>query len=90
MITKVLLVLVAGLVSACTHVILPPTPPESPVSVPEEAWARVLRRVVDGQGRVDFALLARGHADLDTYLAYIAQVSPHTHPGLVFLVARRR
>src|SRR2546425_11667965 len=72
----------AGGVAACTHVIPPPTPPTRAPAAPDEAWARVLQRAVDRQGRLDFTLVARDRTDLDTYLAYVAQVSPHTHAPL--------
>ena len=82
MINQAALLLLAGIVSACTHVIPPPTPPAHPAGSPDEAWARVLQRAVDWQGRVNFPLVARDRADLDAYLAYVAQVSPHTHAVL--------
>jgi hypothetical protein len=64
------------------EVIPPPTPPASAPPAPDEAWARVLRRAIDRQGRINFTLVARDRTDLDTYLAYVAQVSPHTHAAL--------
>jgi len=82
MIRQAVLCVLAGVVAACTHVIPPPTPPTSAPAAPDEAWARVLQRAVDRQGRLDFTLVARDRTDLDTYLAYVAQVSPHTHATL--------
>jgi hypothetical protein len=82
MIKKVTLWLLAGIVSTCTTVLPSSPPPVRPVGSPDEAWARVLQRAVDAQGRINFALVARDRADLDTYLAYVAQASPHSHPAL--------
>jgi len=82
MIRKTVVFWLAGMAAACAHMMPPPTPPASAPPAPDEAWARVLQRAVDRQGRLDFTLVARDHTDLDSYLAYVAQVSPHTHPGL--------
>ena len=82
MIRQAAVCVLAGAVAACTHVIPPPTSPASAPPAPDEAWARVLQRAVDRQGRLDFTLVARDRTDLDTYLAYVAQVSPPTHATL--------
>ncbi len=82
MIRQAAVCVLAGAVVACTHLIPPPTPPASAPAAPDEAWARVLQRAVDRQGRLDFTLVARDRTDLDAYLAYVAQVSPHTHAAL--------
>jgi hypothetical protein len=39
-----------------------------------------LRRHVDASGRVDYAAARRDRADLDRYLAALAQASPDSHP----------
>jgi hypothetical protein len=49
---------------------------------PQEAWAAVLERHVDGQGRVDFQGVAADRGDLDTYVAWVSQVSPASNPEL--------
>ena len=48
---------------------------------PYDAWARVLERFVDDEGRVDFAGVAAEPADLDHYLGYVHRVSPASHPA---------
>lgn len=53
-----------------------PVPPAEPL----EAWARVLERFVDDQGRVDFRGLAQDRQDLDRYVAWVGAVSPESHP----------
>lgn len=47
---------------------------------PYDAWARVLGRYVDEQGRVDFAAIASDRADLDRFVAYVYDVSPQSAP----------
>jgi hypothetical protein len=80
MIRQVLLVLLMSLVSACTRFIPPPAPLQTPAVAPEESWARVLQQAVDAQGRVNFSLLGHDRSDLERYLAYVAAVSPQSHP----------
>jgi hypothetical protein len=41
-----------------------------------------LKRFVDEQGRTDFQALAADRVDLDTFVAYVARVSPATSPEL--------
>jgi Protein of unknown function, DUF547 len=82
MIRQAVVCVLAGAVAACTHIMPPPTSPASAPPAPDEAWARVLQRAVDRQGRLDFTLVAHDRTDLDSYLAYVAQVSPHTHATL--------
>lgn len=77
----VLMALLAAWLAGCAAV---PKPAGEPAPVgsqpPYEAWARVLDRYVDDQGRVAFAALAADRADLDQFVRYIYQVSPETHP----------
>jgi len=44
------------------------------------AWSQVLERHVDEQGRTDFAALAADPGPLETVVAFIARVSPGSHP----------
>jgi len=44
------------------------------------AWERVLTEHVTAAGEVDFACLRRDRDDLDAYVAYVAEVSPASHP----------
>ena len=67
---------------ACAIPIPPPTNAarvtEGPS--PEKAWAGVLSRFVDEKGRIDFAGMAKDPADLETYVAFLARVSPASDP----------
>ena len=73
------IILITLLVSACGCQVLPPNQAMTTEN-PKEAWARVLAAYVDSQGRVDFAGIRKQPADLDTWVAYIARVSPRSHP----------
>ena len=73
------------MMSACaTPVVLPLTATATNKSLDEKsakaAWAQVLARHVDTQGRVDFAAVASAPEGLETWLAYVARVSPRSHP----------
>jgi hypothetical protein len=46
----------------------------------EAAWTKVLSRVVDDLGRIDFDSLRRSHADLDRVVAFVASVDPASQP----------
>ena len=66
---------------ACASVPRPgvaPVPNETPP--PYDAWARVLEKFVDEQGRVDFAAVARDHADLDRFVSYVYDIGPNNQP----------
>jgi hypothetical protein len=54
---------------------------EVAASEPADAWARVLERFVDAQGRVDFDGLARDRGDLDRYVAWVYAVGPDSAPA---------
>jgi Protein of unknown function, DUF547 len=45
------------------------------------AWGRVLNRHVDDAGRIDFAGVAKTPEDLETYVAYVSQLSPASDPA---------
>jgi uncharacterized protein DUF547 len=45
-----------------------------------DPWSNVLTRYVDEQGRTDFDALAADRRELDEFVAYVARVSPATHP----------
>jgi len=65
------------LVASCAVYVPPPfTGEPTPLRPPEEAWARVLRAAVDGQGRVDFNAVLQTHKDLDRYIAWVYERSP--------------
>ncbi len=49
---------------------------------PYSAWARVLQKHVDAQGRVDFAAVAADRADLDEFVAYVYTTAPANRPAL--------
>ncbi|MGQ0655938.1 MAG: DUF547 domain-containing protein [Betaproteobacteria bacterium] len=66
--------LLAALAAGCAQLV--PAPSAEPAGDPHAAWARVLERFVDGEGRVDFAALARDRADLDTHVAWVYRSGP--------------
>ena len=73
----------AGSIACATNVPAPLTAAEAPptAAAAHAAWARVLEKRVDDQGRIDFAGLATDRADLDTYVAWVGAVSPASSPG---------
>jgi hypothetical protein len=76
--------LVAAWAAGCAKDLVVPAggasgPP--PADVADAAWARVLTRHVDAEGRIDFAGIARDPADLDAFVAYVATVSPSLKPA---------
>ena len=77
-------VVVLVLTSACAVNVPPPkTAAAAPASGAdaEKAWARVLSKYVDENGRIDFAGIANDRADLDAYVAWIGRVSPANTPA---------
>ena len=68
------------LACACAARIAPPRTVRDQTLPPEKAWANVLFRFVDDRGRIDFAGMARSPSDLETYLEYLARVSPASAP----------
>jgi hypothetical protein len=76
-----LLVLVAQLLAACVTAV-PPPPSVSAGPDPQAAWAAVLERFVDAEGRVDFHGLAANRADLDAFVGWVYRVSPASDPAL--------
>lgn len=53
-----------------------------PESFDHSAWDRVLKRIVNAIGEVDYAALKRDRAELDAYLAALARSSPDNRPEL--------
>jgi hypothetical protein len=49
-------------------------------SNPYEAWGRVLATFVSERGEVDFRALSRDRGELDTFLDYVARISPRSAP----------
>jgi len=68
------------LASACATHIPPPQTAAAARPDAEKAWANHLSRFVDDKGRMDYAGMAKETADLNTYLAYLAKVSPQSNP----------
>lgn len=60
-----------------------PVPDAQPAHIvdPYAAWARVLSESVDEKGRVDFDGVTKNPEDLETWVAYVADVSPKNNPG---------
>ena len=52
----------------------------APAARTDDAWATVLSRFVDDQGRVDFRGLARDGRDLDAAVANVAAIAPGNAP----------
>lgn len=69
--------LLLAITGCATTLPIPPAPPGDP----DAAWARVLSRHVDDQGRVDFAGLAGDDADLRRWVAQIAAEAPNNAPA---------
>jgi len=69
----------------------PMTGEGTPSHPPEEAWARVLKAAVDGQGRVNFNAVLENHEDLDRYVAWVYERSPqswgHLYPTRAHVIA---
>ncbi len=74
--------------AGCATVVAPPAGPAVAESGPADdaaanaAWARVLQKFVDDQGRVDFSGLARDRADLDRFVAWVARTTPADRPQI--------
>ena len=66
--------LVLTMPAACTTIGV--SVPVRDAGDPQAAWARVLARYVDPEGRVDFAGLASDRGDLGIFIAYIALTPP--------------
>ena len=77
----------AALLAACTTNVPAPrasvsgAPSAATAGEAQAAWGRVLSARVDDLGRIDFQGLARDRADLDLYVAWIADVSPRSAPS---------
>jgi len=50
--------------------------PQPDADDPQAAWARVLARHIDPEGRIDFTGLAADRSDLGSFIAYIAHTPP--------------
>jgi hypothetical protein len=68
-------------VGACATIVPTPAAPTAGRD-PQAAWASVLQRFVDEEGRTDFQGLAADRGDLDAYVAWVARVSPASDPAL--------
>jgi Protein of unknown function, DUF547 len=81
--------LVAALIAlglvGCASVRAPQGGAPAPANVntppPYEAWARVLQKYVDAEGRVNFSGLAKDRADLDRFVAYVYATGPNNQPA---------
>lgn len=65
---------------ACATRVPPPTTLKEGAIAPDKAWSNVLSRFVDGEGRIDFAGVAKSPSDLEVYVAYVARTSPASAP----------
>jgi hypothetical protein len=63
------------LLGGCSTLVPAPQLPANPEGTyPIAAYARVLQAYVNARGEVDFPALQKNRADLDTYVAYVAQI----------------
>jgi hypothetical protein len=67
-------VLILAAPAACTTIGVSVPLPDA--GDPQAAWARVLARFVDREGRVDFTGLAADRGDLGIFIAYVARTPP--------------
>jgi hypothetical protein len=72
------LLLLSG--AACAISVPPPRAIPAGAPAPEQAWANLLSTHVDERGRIDFAGIEKGPADLEAMVAWIARVSPESQP----------
>jgi Protein of unknown function, DUF547 len=79
---KFLLLLVALVLTGCASVPRPAATVTPSVQPPYEAWAKVLEKYVDDQGRVNFAGVAKDRAELDRFVAYVYDIGPNNRPEL--------
>ena len=81
LLARLLAPLALAALAACATIVPPPAAPPAGRD-PQAAWAAVLERFVDEEGRTDFRGLAADRGDLDAYVAWVAQVSPASEPAL--------
>ena len=79
---KRVLLLASLVLAGCATVPRPASTVEPPGPPPYDAWASVLEKFVDEQGRVDFARASRDRADLDRFVAHVYDVGPNNEPRL--------
>ncbi|MEQ1515500.1 MAG: DUF547 domain-containing protein [Usitatibacteraceae bacterium] len=79
---KFMLLMVALLLTGCAAIPRPGRTPTPMIAPPYDAWARVLEKFVDGQGRINFSAAAKDRADLDRFVAYVYDVGPNNQPQL--------
>lgn len=86
MILRHLLVLVSALLAGCATLVPVPEPRDATPDMAMSAWARVLDRHVDAQGRVDYAGLSGAPGsvdrDLERYVAWVATHGPNESAAL--------
>jgi hypothetical protein len=83
---RLLLTFLLAFLSGCASVQRPTLDPKT-VSTPAgpppyQAWARVLDKYVDIEGRVNFSAVAKDRADLDRFVAYVYDHGPNNRPEL--------
>jgi hypothetical protein len=82
-----IIIFMMALLNACASVPRP-TAQASASSVssvsppPYDAWASVLEKFVDAEGRVNFSAVAKDRTNLDRFVAYVYDVGPNNHPEL--------
>ncbi len=79
---KILLALAFLILGGCASVPRPSSTTAPVGPPPYEAWARVLTKFVDDEGRINFAAAAKDRADLDRFVAYVYDNGPNNQPQL--------
>ena len=83
---KLFALLLAAFLVGCASVPRPSIPTFTavgpPGAPPYDAWARVLEKYVDNEGRIDFAGIAKDRSDLNRFVAYVYDIGPNNRPEL--------
>jgi hypothetical protein len=79
---KLFALVVSLLLVGCASVPRPSSTVAPMSPPPYDAWARVLEKFVDSEGRVNFAAAAKDRADLDRFVAYVYDIGPKNQPQL--------
>lgn len=73
---KLLCILGIVLLSGCSSFVPAPEAPDVTEARAIEAWAKVLKKYVDNQGRINFKGVGADARDLNTFVRYISKATP--------------
>jgi len=79
--SSILFTCLACLSAACATTV-PPPEVDLAGKDPQAAWARVLAKSVDSEGRIDFTGMEKASTDLDIFVAWLAEVDPEARPDM--------